>query len=61
MSRIILRQLMRSIYVLNWERWKELCSTWDYDPYETIEFGVDEGGGNSTDYEYIAETPKKEE
>jgi len=52
---------MRSIYVLNWERWKELCSTWDYDPYETIEFGVDEGGGNSTDYEYIGETPKKEE
>lgn len=52
---------MTTQYISNWEAWKELCKNNNLDPYETIEFGIDEGGGNSTDFEYIGESPKVEE
>ena len=47
-------------YITNWEDWKELCEQNDVDPYEYVDFGIDEGGGNSTDFEYIGDTPKGE-
>ena len=52
---------MKPTYINNWETWKELCAEWKIDPYEYVDFSIDEGGGNSTDFEYIGETPKREE
>jgi len=52
---------MKSYKINNWVEWKELCQYWNYDPYETIEFGIDKGGGNSTDFEYIGDVPEKDE
>ena len=52
---------MATRYVSNWEDWKKLCEHYDFDPYKTVEFGLDEGGGNSTDFEYTGDIPKKEE
>ena len=47
--------------VSDWEAWVDLCDSYDEDPYKTIEFGVDCGGGNSMDYEYTGEIPEEEE
>jgi len=52
---------MKTFYISKWEDWKELCEQNDIDPHETLEFGIDEGGGNSRDYEYIGDIPEKEE
>ena len=52
---------MKPIYTSNWEKWKELCEYFNENPYVTCEFGVDEGGGNSTDFEYIGDTPERED
>jgi len=48
-------------YISEWEKWKELCEEWGFDPYEYVDFGIDEGGGNSTDFKYIGDIPDKEE
>jgi len=34
---------------------------YDFDPYEQVDFGIDKGGGNSIDYEYVGDIPEKEE
>ena len=52
---------MRPHYISDWNTWKELCEKWDIDPHENVDFGIDEGGGNSTDFEYIGNIPEKEE
>lgn len=52
---------MATHYISSWETWKELCEQNDIDPYKTLEFGIDEGGGNSTDFEYIGDIPSEEE
>jgi len=52
---------MSTNYISNWETWKELCENIGIDPYECIDFGIDDRGGNSTDYEYIGDIPEKEE
>ena len=52
---------MKTNYITNWETWKELCEENDIDPYVYANFGIDEGGGNSRDFEYIGEIPPREE
>lgn len=47
--------------ISNWEDWQKLCVEWGYDPHEIADFSIDEGGGNSTDFEYIGDYPEKEE
>lgn len=53
--------MAKTNYISNWQIWKELCWDWDIDPYENGDFSIDEGGGNSINYEYIGDIPKKEE
>ncbi|MBA7690249.1 hypothetical protein ES703_98773 [subsurface metagenome] len=48
-------------YISDWETWKELCEQNDVDPYKFKDFGIDMGGGNSTDFEYIGDIPTEEE
>lgn len=48
---------MKTNYITNWNEWVELCEHFDHDPRTTIEFGIDRGGGNSTDFEYIGDIP----
>jgi len=52
---------MRTHYITSWKIWKKLCEHYDFDPYTTVEFRLDEGGGNSTDFEYTGDIPSKEE
>ena len=52
---------MSKYYVVAWRAWKNLCAEHDIDPYEYVDFGIDEGGGNSTDFEYIGDIPEREE
>ena len=52
---------MKPYKINNWKEWTELCQYWGYDPYQVVEFGLDQGGGNSIDYEYTGEVPEKEE
>ena len=52
---------MSTHMITNWERWKELCAEHDVDPYEECEFGIDKGGGNSEDFEFIGDVPEKED
>lgn len=47
--------------VNNWETWVDLCDSYDVNPYLNMEFGIDLGGGNSKDWEYVGEIPNKEE
>ena len=47
--------------IADWKIWKELCMNWKVDPYEFVEYGEDSGGGDSFSWEYIGDTPKKEE
>jgi len=50
---------MKTKYIPNWSVWVILCEAYDYDPYEIKEFSIDTGGGNSRDFEYIGDIPKK--
>lgn len=50
-----------SAKICNWETWKELCEANDIDPYENVDFGIDKGGGNSEDFEYVGDFPEKED
>lgn len=52
---------MKPIHIANWQIWKELCWDWGIDPYENVDYGIDIGGGNSRDFEYTGDIPKKEE
>lgn len=47
-------------YIVEWREWEELCFEHGLNPLGQIEFGIDEGGGNSTDFEYIGDMPEKE-
>ena len=51
---------LKTNYISNWETWKELCAQNDVDPYEFVDFGIDMGGGNSKNFEFIGNIPKKE-
>ena len=52
--------MAKTNYISNWQLWKELCRDQGIDPYENVDFGIDKGGGNSIDYEYIGDMPEKE-
>jgi len=52
---------MSTKYISNWETWKELCLQNDVDPHENVDDGIDEGGGNSMNWEYFGDIPEKEE
>jgi len=47
--------------IYNWQEWKGLCDRYNIDPYNNADFGIDRGGGDSIDYEYIGDYPKREE
>ena len=51
---------MMAITIYQWKEWKELCEANDIDPYENVDFGIDKGGGDSEDFEYVGDIPKKE-
>lgn len=53
--------MAKTNYINNWETWEELCAEWKIDPYEHVDYGEDLGGGNSRNYEYTGDTPKREE
>jgi len=53
--------MSKTNYISDWNIWKELCEQNDVDPYEYVDFGIDEGGGNSKNFEYIGDIPEKEE
>ena len=52
---------MKTQYINDWETWKELCEQNNIDPYRTVEFGIDMGDGNSRNYEFGGDVPKKED
>jgi hypothetical protein len=52
---------MKTKYITDWETWKKLCLQNNVDPYENVDFGIDEGGGNSMNWEYVGDVPDKEE
>lgn len=51
---------MMALTIYKWETWKELCEANDIDPYENVDFGIDKGGGNSKNFEYIGDIPERE-
>jgi len=51
---------MKTTIIATWETWKRVCEERGIDPWEEIEFSIDEGGGNSRDFEYIGDVPEKE-
>ena len=48
-------------YITNWDEWIELCTQYNIDPYENCGFGIDKGGGDSYNFEYIGDTPTDRE
>lgn len=47
--------------IYEWEVWQNLCLQYDIDPYENVDFGIDQGGGNSENFEYMGDIPEREE
>ena len=52
---------MKIIHITNWETWEKMGEHYGFDPYETVDHGIDLGGGRSVDYEYTGDIPEKEE
>lgn len=52
---------MKPKLITNWSKWVYLSELHNFDPYKEIEFSIDKGGGNSIDYEYTGDVPKREE
>ena len=48
---------LKTKYITNWETWKKLCEQNEVDPYKFVDFGIDMGGGNSKNWEYIGDIP----
>lgn len=46
-----------SIY--SWEEWKEFCEEYGINPREYCDYGFDLGGGDSIDFEFIGDIPKR--
>ena len=46
-------------YIREWITWCAIAEIYDFNPHEECEIGFDEGGGNSTDFEYIGGYPKE--
>lgn len=52
---------MTPIYISTYKEWEELSEIYNFNPAEVIEFSLDEGGGNSTDFKYTSSIPEKED
>lgn len=52
---------MKPIYINTWECWVSLSEIHDFDPYGGHDFSIDCGGGNSINYEFTGNIPKREE
>ncbi len=46
--------------IATWPTWVKLSEHHNFDPYKELDFSIDKGGGNSINYEYIGDVPKKE-
>jgi len=46
-------------YIREWITWCAIAEIYDFNPHEECEIGFDEGGGNTTDFEYIGGYPKE--
>jgi len=42
-----------------WHDWVEICNIVGIDPYENSDCGLDIGGGDSMDWEYVGDIPEK--
>lgn len=51
----------KTLYIPDWKTWESLGEHYDFDPYKEVEFSIDLGGGNSKDYEYVGDVPKKDD
>ncbi len=51
---------MKPIYIATYKKWEELSEIYNFNPSVVIEFSLDEGGGNSKDFEFIGNIPKEE-
>lgn len=52
---------MKPTYIGKWSTWVKLSEHHNFDPYKELDFSIDKGGGNSIDWEYVGDTPKKED
>lgn len=52
---------MKITHITNFETWKMMGEHYGFDPYEQVDFGIDKGGGNSIDYEFVGDIPEREE
>ena len=52
---------MKLTYITTWSTWVILSEFHNFDPYKELDFSIDKGGGNSIDYEYTGDVPKREE
>jgi len=46
--------------ISRWDIWKKIGEIYNFDPYENVDFGMDTGGGNDIDFEYIGDIPEKD-
>ena len=47
--------------IYNWEEWKDICDQYNIDPFNNADFGIDQGLGNSIDFEYKGDYPGKKD
>jgi len=51
---------MNKVHKVNiWEAWVMICEEMGINPYKNVDIGVDMGGGESEDYEYVGDYPEK--
>lgn len=53
--------MTKTFKISDWEDWVSLCFQYDYNPFETADFGIDQGGGDSIGYEFVGDYPEEEE
>ena len=51
---------MKTKLIATWSTWVLLSEYHNFDPYKELDFSIDKGGGNSIDYEYTGDVPKRE-
>ena len=44
-------------YIREWSDWCVIAEIYDFNPHEECEISFDEGGGDTTDFEYIGQYP----
>ena len=51
----------KHIEINDWKKWKELGEEHGFNPYKTVDWCIDMGGGNSINVEYYGDPPEEEE